>query len=143
LTVSLLLAGGLDVWRVASRQIALPIFDREARALAAGPLAATPPRALILHAPVTNSPVYLAGRRSLLGYPGHIWSQGLDAGDREQQIRHIYAGAPEAADLLARSDVDYLLVGPQERRWTRVDEAFLGLFPLAAEQGPYRLWKIR
>jgi hypothetical protein len=143
LTVSLLLAGGLDVWRVASRQITLPIFEREARALAAGPLAATPPRALILHAPVPNSPVYLAGRRSLLGYPGHIWSQGLDAGDREQRLRHIYAGAPEAADLLARSEVDYVLVGPQERRWTRVDEAFLGRFPLAAEHGPYRLLKVR
>jgi hypothetical protein len=138
-----MLAGGLDLWRVASRQIAITIFEREARELAEGPLAGTPRRALILHAPTSNSPVYLAGRRSLLGYPGHIWSQGLDAGDREARIRRIYAGGPEALDLLAHSDVDYVLVGWQERRWTRVIEASLGGFPLVAEQGPYRLWKVR
>jgi hypothetical protein len=111
--------------------------------MAEGPLAETPRRALILHAPTHRSPVYLAGRRSLLGYPGHIWSQGLDAGDREAEIRRIYAGVPDAGDLLARNGVDYVLVGPQELGWTRVEEEFLAGFPLVAELGPYRLWKVR
>jgi hypothetical protein len=137
------LSGGLDIWRVVSRQLEIQEFDGEAWALAEGPLAATPPRALILHAPTYNSPVYLAGRRSLLGYPGHIWSQGLDAGSREDEIRRIYTGAPDASELLARYGIDYVLVGPQELAWTAVAGEFLEGFPLAAQSGPYRLWKTR
>jgi hypothetical protein len=143
LTASLVLSGGLDIWRVVSRQLEIQEFDGEAWALAEGPLAATPPRALILHAPTYNSPVYLAGRRSLLGYPGHIWSQGLDAGSREDEIRRIYTGAPDASELLARYGIDYVLVGPQELAWTAVAGEFLEGFPLAAQSGPYRLWKTR
>jgi hypothetical protein len=143
LTASLVLSGGLDLWRVVSRQHEIPEFDRDARALAEGPLAATPPRALILHAPTYNSPVYLAGRRSLLGYPGHIWSQGLDAGSREDEIRRIYAGAPDASELLSRYGIDYVLVGPQELDWTPMAREFLTSFPLVAQSGPYWLWKVR
>jgi hypothetical protein len=40
--------------------------------------AQTAPRALIIHAPVHNTPVFLTGRRSLMGYPGHIWTHGLN-----------------------------------------------------------------
>lgn len=140
---SLMLSGSLDVWRVASRQIALEIFDVDAVAFGAGPLRATPPRALILHAPTHNSPVYLAGRRSLLGYPGHIWSQGLDAGAREQEIGRIYGGAADAAELVARHGVDYVLLGPQERAWTSVNERFLSGYATVAESGTYRLLKTR
>jgi hypothetical protein len=140
---SLVLSGSLDVWRVASRQIALEVFDAEAVAFGSGPLRATPPRALILHAPTHNSPVYLAGRRSLLGYPGHIWSQGLDEGTREPEIARIYAGAADAGELVARHGVDYILVGPQERAWTRVNESFLSRYALVAASGPYRLLKTR
>lgn len=140
---SLLTSGSLDVWRVASRQIALEVFDAEAVALAVGPLRGTPRGSLILHTPTYNSPVYLSGRRSLLGYPGHIWSQGLDAGSREEEIRRIYSGGADAAALLAHHGVDYVLVGPQEREWTNVNDEFLSRYTPVATSGAYRLWKIR
>ena len=83
--------------------------------------AVTPPGSIVLHAPTYNSEVFLAGRRSVLGYPGHTWSQGLDAGTREEDIRAIYAGAPDAAALLSRYGVGYVLVGPRERELERRD----------------------
>jgi hypothetical protein len=140
---SLVLSGSLDVWRVASGQIAREVFDAQSVAFATGALRATPPRAVILHAPTYNSPVYLAGRRSLLGYPGHIWSQGLDAGTRESEIGAFYAGGEGADALVARYGVDYVLVGPQERSSLAVNEAFLGRYPTVAESGVYRLLKTR
>jgi hypothetical protein len=143
LTASLLGSGGLDVWRVASRQIALEVFDAQAVALATGPLRSTPPGSLILHTPTHNSPVYLSGRRSVLGYPGHIWSQGLDAGGREAEIRAIYAGTADAPGLIARYGVDYILVGPQEREWTLVNDEALSRYSLTAADGDNRLWKVR
>ena len=78
MVASLVLAGGLDVWRVVSRASEAQIFSRSGIDFATMVRATTPPRALILHAPVANHPVFLTGRRSLMGYPGHVWSHGLD-----------------------------------------------------------------
>ena len=107
----------------------------------------TEPRALVLHAPVYNPPVFLTGRRSLLGYPGSIWSRGLDSGQRERDIQKIYSGAPEAASLLRRNRVNYVLLGPLERQYLNennlnVNEGFWSQFPVIAQSGEYRLYKI-
>ena len=90
--LSMVLSGAIDVWRVASGQIEHTIFTAEGVAFAERVKASTAPRAIVLHAPTYNSEVYLTGRRSVLGYPGHIWSQGLDAGAREHDVRSIYEG---------------------------------------------------
>jgi hypothetical protein len=142
LTASLVFSGALDVWRVASRQVELRVFDAAGVVFAATALRETPPRALILHSPTYDSPALLSGRRSLLGYPGHIWSQGLDAGPREADIARIYAGEPEAARLLREYGVDFIVVAPQERRDLTVDEAFLDRFPLTARHGRYELRRV-
>ena len=84
----------------------------------------------------------LSGRRSLLGYPGHIWSQGLDPGTRQADIGRIYAGEPDAVTLLGRYGIDFIVVGPQERRELRVNEAFLERFPLVARRGRYDLRRV-
>lgn len=142
LAVALMGSGGLDVWRVASGAIDQPIFDRDALAMADAIAEATPPQALVLHAPSYNSPVLLSGRRSLLGYPGHIWSQGLDAGRREEEIRLMYQAGPAGVALLARHQVRYLLVGPQEWSLGSLNEAWLGRLRKLAERGPYALYEL-
>ena len=92
--VLLTLSGALDVWRVVSKTIEIHIYDAAAVAFGRRIRAVTPPGSIVLHAPTYHSAVFLAGRRSVLGYPGHTWSQGLDAGTREEDIRAIYAGGP-------------------------------------------------
>ena len=54
---------------------------------------------MILHAPTYNDPVYLTGRRTFLGYPGHVWSHGIDYGPREAELKRIYMGAADAPAL--------------------------------------------
>jgi hypothetical protein len=141
--VLLTLSGGLDLWRVASRSITLPIITPEGTAFAQDILRVTPGRAVILHAPSYNSEVYLTGRRTIVGYLGHIWSQGLEAGTREEDVKSIYAGGPQARDLLARYAVDYILAGPREQTLEEFDERALRAFPLVAERGRYRLYRVR
>jgi hypothetical protein len=143
LFAALTLSGALDLWRVASRQVLLPLFDRDALAFAERVRSATPPGARLAHFPAHDAPALLAGRLSVLGYPGHIWSQGLDAGSREEELRRIYAGAPDAAELLARLRVGFLVLGPQERARYRLDPAWLARFPVVAAAGPYRLLDAR
>jgi hypothetical protein len=112
----LVIAGLLDVVRVSRGLMKQRIFTAEDVACAALVRQHTPPQARVLHAPTYNSPVYLTGRRSLLGYPGHIFSHGLDAGSREEAISGIYRGDPEAQELVAKHRIDYILLGRQERQ---------------------------
>ena len=136
--VLLTLAGGLDVWRVVSRAEAHVIFDAAAVDFAGRLREATPPGSLVLHVPTYRSPVFLAGRRSLLGYPGHIWSQGLDAGTREADIARMYLGGADAADLMRRYGVDCVMYGPEEARVA--GEEGLQALPLVLSTERYRLY---
>jgi hypothetical protein len=143
--VILVLSGALDVRRVATKKIDIPVFGGSAVAFGRTLREVTPPGAIILHAPTYNSEVYLAGRRTLVGYPGHIWSQGLEAGQREVDVRAIYSGHPDAAALLRSYGIDSVLVGPLERADAdrRFNEDAFRSFPLVAEGAEYRLYKAR
>jgi hypothetical protein len=98
--------------------------------------------ATVLHAPIHNHPVFLTGRRSLMGYPGHLWTHGLAYQAREQEIRDIYGGRREATALMARHRIDYVVIGPDEHRFASVDETFFVRYAMACEVGPYRLYRV-
>jgi hypothetical protein len=137
--VVLTLSGALDLWRVVSRAVAQPVFDAQMVGFADAVAARTPARSLMVHAPRYNSALALSGRRSLLGYPGHIWSQGMSAGSREDEVRAFYGGGEGARRVAARYGIDYALLGPQERELLTVDDAFFASLPVVVEHGPYRL----
>ncbi|HEX8138615.1 MAG TPA: hypothetical protein VF544_13695 [Pyrinomonadaceae bacterium] len=145
LVVALTLAGALDVWRVVARASVVQVFDPEGVAFAEMVETKTRPRALVLHAPIHNHPIFLTGRRSLMGYPGHIWTHGLDYRPRELEIKAIYAGSADAGRLLARYGVEYVVVSHLERAALGargVNDAFFERYPLVGEVGDYRLYKI-
>ena len=140
---TLLLAGALDVLRVVSEASEYREFDAQGIAVASLISAQTAPRALVLHAPTYNSPVFLTGRRSLLGYPGWMWSRGLDYSERSADIARIYLGAPEAESLLRKYNVDYVLIGPMELASFKVNEQFWSKYKTLARAGAYRVYQIR
>jgi hypothetical protein len=140
---TLLLAGALDVLRVVSEASEYQEFDAQGIAAASLISAQTPARALVLHAPTYNSPVFLTGRRSLLGYPGWMWSRGLDYSERSTDIQRIYSGAPEAEALLRKYNVDYVLVGPMELASFKINEQFWSKYKTLSGPGAYRVYQIR
>jgi hypothetical protein len=142
LIVMLTLAGALDIWRVVSEASEQREFDRDGVVFASVVERETAPRSLILHAPTYNHPVYLSGRQSLMGYAGHLWSQGIDYAARDAEIRRIYAGAPDAESLLAREGVEYVVISPLERTSLTVNEQFFTRFKKVGETGAYRLYKV-
>jgi hypothetical protein len=153
LTVALLLvqtaAGGLDVWRAASGSVERREFDAAGVRFAEVVRRETGPRSLILHAPTYNDPVYLTGRRTFLGYPGHVWSHGLDYTEREAALKQIYAGNTNAPALVEREGIEYVVVGPLEREeMTKYGVAlnesfFVNKYRKVGEAGGYRLYKTR
>jgi hypothetical protein len=142
LFIALTCAGALDVWRVASGAEEQREFDRDGIAFAELIAEQTPPRSLILIAPTYNHPVFLAGRRALLGYGGHLWSQGIKYEDRETEVKTIYAGGGGADALLAKYGVDYIVVGPLERAALPVNDAYFTRFTRVGETGEYQLYKV-
>ena len=142
LLLMLTLSGMLDVWSVASGAAELRIFDADGVRFAETVKRETRPRSTILHEPTFDTPIFLTGRRSVMGYPGHISSHGLEYVGRQNEIRRIYAGAPDAESLLAKHGVDYVVVGPHERREAPVNEAFFARYSLVGETGEYKLYKI-
>lgn len=143
LFVVLTLAGGLDVFPLLTGQGEYQEFDREGVNFAEMVKQRTPPRATVLHAPIHNTPIFLTGRRSLMGYPGHIWTHGLDFGQRDAEIRRIYAGAPDADALLNKYGVDYVVIDPQEHSVMPVNSEFFSRYPEVATTGEYHLYKIK
>ncbi|HEX7176015.1 MAG TPA: hypothetical protein VF240_12210 [Pyrinomonadaceae bacterium] len=146
--VVLTLAGALDVWRVASGGMRQPVFTREGVEFAEMLKRETPPRSLVLHAPTYNHPVYLTGRRSLMGYAGHLGSHGIDYTERERDFARIFSGGPEAEALLKQYGVDYVVVGPLERRGGEmariravVNETFFQRYTKVGQTGGYSLYK--
>jgi hypothetical protein len=143
LLACLTLAGALDVASIVTRSGEFQLFDPNGVRFAEVIKQQTQPRSLVMHAPVHNTPVFLTGRRSLMGYPGHIWTHGLDFGPRETEIKRIYAGAPDAEMLLGKYGVDYAVVGPLEKLVMPVNEQFFSRFKKVGEAGEYRLYKIK
>ncbi|MGQ0761268.1 MAG: hypothetical protein ACT4OT_04515 [Acidobacteriota bacterium] len=142
LFVILTLAGALDIFPLLTGQGEYQEFDRNGVAFAESIKETTPPTATILHAPIHNTPIFLTGRRSIMGYPGHIWTHGIDFGPRENEIKQIYSGGPGAAALLAKYRVDYVVIGPQEHHVVSPNIAFFDRYPQTLNVGEYRLYKI-
>ncbi len=142
LLVMMTLAGALDIVPLLLQQGQYGEFDRDGVAFAESIKEKTLPTATILHAPIHNTPVYLTGRKSIMGYPGHIWTHGLEYGPREQEIKQIYAGSGDAAALLAKYGVDYVVIGPHEFSTENPNVEFFSAYPEVANVGDYHLYKI-
>jgi hypothetical protein len=143
LFVCVTLAGALDVLGIAFRETKYQVFDAAGLKFAELVKRQTPPRATIIHAPVHNTPVFLTGRRSVMGYPGHIWTHGLEFVQRESEIKRIYRGSHDADQLLRNYDIEYAVLGPQEEVVTPHNEGFFTHFEKVGEVGGYSLYKIR
>lgn len=130
------------MWRIATGASATQIYSSTDISFAEIIRQATPPDSLILHAPIHNSPVGLAGRRSLIGFPGHVWTHGIDPSDRESQIRKIYAGKPDADRLIRQYGINYAVVTPAERALMQInDKFFRDKFSVVTIEKDYTLYK--
>jgi hypothetical protein len=141
--ITLTLAGALDVYRIASRQAEYQEFDRDGVRFSRLVEQQTPPRAMVLHAMTHNHPLFLTGRRSVMGYPGHIWTHGLDFKQRETDIRVMYAGGYDALPLMKQYGIDYVVVSGIENSEMNVNKLFFEQQLIkVGEVGDYRLYKV-
>ena len=92
-----------------------------------------PEGGLILTSQQHNNPVsMLSGRPIVFGYPGWLWTYGINSSQTASDVAKIYTAAPEAVPLLRSYGIQYVEIGPLEREQYAVNEAFFQRFPAAA-----------
>ena len=141
--IALIFSGALDVWRTASGHTKMRIFDADSILIAEQIKKKTAPNALFLNAPTYNSAVVLSGRPSLMRYSGHLVSYGIDYGPREADVKRIYEGGGVAGINLEKYNVEYALLSAEERNSLKANEEFFKKYPVIAEVGAYRVYKIK
>jgi hypothetical protein len=65
--------------------------------------------------PTYNNPLLLNGRKVVLGYPGHLWTQGFDYGQTEKKLNALMLGTPTWLESARELQTRYLLWGPNEK----------------------------
>ena len=141
--VILVFTGSLDVLRTVTGAVKSRVFDSDAVKLTNRVKGMVPTHAMFLNAPTYNSAIVLTGRQSLMRYPGHLASHGIDYGQRENDVKMIYAGGPQAEELIRKYAIDYVLISPEERTTLRANEMFFTRFPVLAEVGQYKIYKVK
>ncbi len=110
-------SGAIDVFKYAiAPNPGVFEYTGEEVALAERIVADTRPDGVFLNAPTYNHVVFLSGRKSLMGYPGHIWSHGYkDYSSRERDIKRMLKGTRDAVKLIEKYKPDYATIGRHER----------------------------
>jgi len=146
--VVLTFAGAVDVWRVASGQIKNGVFNSDSMKMADAIKAKTQPGSMFLNGAVYNSTVVLSGRQSLMRYPGHLSSYGINYGEREGDLKKMYQGMPDADSLLQKYGIQYIVATPEEEYYLsqsnlKLNYDYLKKFPVIAEFGKYKLYQVK
>jgi hypothetical protein len=65
--------------------------------------------------PTYNHPVLLQGRKVVLGYPGHLWTEGFNYGEADNQLKALMNGAANWRDAAKALGVRYIFWGQDEK----------------------------
>jgi hypothetical protein len=65
--------------------------------------------------PTYNHPLLLNGRKLVLGYPGHLWTQGFDYSDDYKQLSELMQGAGDWRATARHFRVRYIFWGREEQ----------------------------
>jgi len=142
------LSGALDLARASDPQVSSYQFtDTKGLQVAEWVRRNTSPDAVFVVADEHNNPVAtLGGRRILIGYPGWLWTYGLnDYAQKGIDERLILEGDPSAPDLVHEYGIGYLLIGPQELADPRnADVAYWDEHgSLVYTNGEYSVYKVK
>src|SRR5438132_749291 len=65
--------------------------------------------------PTYNPPLLLQGRKVVLGYPGHLWTEGFEYGDANNRLTALMNGAANWREAAQALGVRYVFWGQDER----------------------------
>jgi len=89
------------------------IFDTEAQDLANFVKANIANNETILTTSTHLNPINsLTGKPAIVGYPGWLWTRGIDYSERENELRDFYQNPSKQSSLLHKYNIQYILLSP-------------------------------
>ncbi|MDE0116545.1 MAG: hypothetical protein OXT07_07990 [bacterium] len=145
---ALTFAGALDVWKAVDPEVHVwphPIASGDGVAAGEWARDQTPPDSVFLIGFEHTHPVpALSGRQTVVGFAGWINDLGVtDWPVRHQQARTMLGGFEGTEELLNDYGVDYVVVGPIERRAGVSEEFWASRGALAFARGEYAIYEVR
>ena len=116
--LALFASGGISLATGLDARHGYGLADRSEMADAEVLLRTLPADARVACLPTYNHPVLLLGQPVVMGYDGHLFSQGLDYGPVQRDLDALMSGSPDWRHAARRLQVQYLLWGPREEaKW--------------------------
>jgi hypothetical protein len=79
-------------------------------------LADLPAGSVLAVAPDPNHPAMFWGAKVAVGYPGHLWSHGIDSAARENQLERLFRGDEDWSSLAKSIGATHIYWGENEKR---------------------------
>ena len=135
-------SGAMDAWRLAEGRHNYMMFTREELTLADKLRRISTVNDVILNSFDHHHWITLTGRQQLMSYPGWLSSWGIHPDAREKDVRLIYAGEPEAQQLMDRYNIRYVVLGPKERELIKPvnDKYFQDRYPVVIQEGATKIY---
>ncbi|HEU5247105.1 MAG TPA: hypothetical protein VFU09_08455 [Candidatus Udaeobacter sp.] len=90
------------------------LIDRARLDAVGAAVRALPVEARFAAYPTYNHPLLLQGRKVVLGYPGHLWTQGFDYNNANSKLTALMRGAPNWRETAQALGVRYIFWGRDE-----------------------------
>ncbi len=148
LVLPIIFSGLIDVFSRSS--FASPplyeIFNQEEQATAAWIEKNISPKENILtgssHLNLVDS---LAGKPVLLGYPGWLWTHGIDYSQRYEDVKSIFLGEDLAKTLLKKYQIDFVMIGRREKEeYNLLNQGFFDQnYPVVFQSPGIKIYKVK
>lgn len=83
----------------------------------------------------------LTGRQAVMTYPGWLWTHGYNYTGVESDVQTMYED-PYRDDLFRKYKVDYVVVGPNEKKELGASDAFAQRFPIAIQTEKFTIYQV-
>lgn len=142
LIIGLTLSGGLDIVRLLSSSgTKYEAYSPQAIKLAEFVKNNTPSDAVFLSIDKFDNPaVALAGRKTVVGYHGWLWTYGLSYSQRELDVRNMLAGHADR-DLFQKYNITHTILFNEQTNYV-IQGNYFNQFRLIYDLNGYKVYKI-
>lgn len=138
-------SGGIDAyWILRTDLHSFTMYTAEELSLADWTKKNTGPQTVWLTGRQHNHWLFnLTGRQAVMTYPGWLWTHGYEYTQTERDVQTMYR-QPDALQLFQTYDIDYIVIGPQEKRdLLAQEEKFLRQFEKVKETQNYLILHVK
>jgi len=139
-----ILSGSIDAYRIIRFKLHSHImYSQEEILLTKWVKNNTSPKSIWLTGDNHNHWLFnLTGRQALMTYRGWLWTHGYDYHDVEKDITKMFENPTQSQDLFEKHEVDYVVIGPNEKRVWHANENEFSQFLLIKSSPNYKIYSL-